>query len=123
MSVRSYGAAASEHPLATHAIGEVVGDVIEQVGVEPDLALLFVTAAHVGVIEDMVGVVREVLRPDTLVGVTAVTVIGGGREMEDVPAVALWAGNPGRCEAVRFESITTDDGAVVTGMPHAAADG
>ena len=39
----TFGAAISEHPLATQATGEVVGQVLEQVGEAPDLAVLFVT--------------------------------------------------------------------------------
>ncbi len=34
-----YAAALSEHPLATHAAGEVIGQVLEAVGPAPDLAV------------------------------------------------------------------------------------
>ena len=34
-----------EHPLPTHATGEVVGQVLETLGEQPDLAVVFVTAA------------------------------------------------------------------------------
>ncbi len=115
-----FAAAASEHPLATHAIGEVVGDVLDQVGPKPDVAAVFVTAPHVGVLEDFVAVVRQVLDPITLVGASAVTVIGGGRELEDIPAVSLWAGRTGPVTPVRLESIRSADGTAVVGMPEEA---
>ncbi len=116
-----FAAAASEHPLATHAIGEVVGDVLDQVGPKPDVAVIFVTAPHVGVLEDFVAVVQKVLEPATLIGASAVTVIGGGREMEDIPAVSLWAGRTGLVAPVRLESVRSPDGDAVVGMPDEAA--
>ena len=38
-----FGAAVSEHPLLSHATGEVVGQVIDAVGEEPDVAVVFLT--------------------------------------------------------------------------------
>ena len=43
-----YAAAVSEHPLPTHATGEVIGQVLEAVGERPDFAVLFATAAFAG---------------------------------------------------------------------------
>lgn len=88
-----FAAALSEHPLPTHATGEVVGQVLERLGEgAPDLAILFVTGAHGGALEDIGATVRAALDPGTLLGVTAVSVAGGDREVEERPAVALWAG-------------------------------
>lgn len=53
-----FGAAISEHPLATHAVGEVVGQVLDAVGPEPDLAVLFTTGGFGGAIEDIAATVR-----------------------------------------------------------------
>ena len=92
MTMRA-AAALSEHPLASHAVGEVAGQLLESVGRDTDLALLFVTAAHAGALEDAAGAVREVLRPRVLLGCTAESVVGGAREVEARPAVSLWAGD------------------------------
>jgi small ligand-binding sensory domain FIST len=100
----SFGAALSEHPIAVHATGEAVGSVLEQIGDEPDLAMLFVTGAHVGAFEDIARAVRDTLRPSAFVGTTAVSVIGGAREVEEQPALALWAGHVGRADAVSFRA-------------------
>src|SRR6476619_6331903 len=81
----------SEHPLPTDATGEVIGQVLESLGEAPDLATVFVTAAHGGALEDIAAAVRRILRPATLLGATAVSVLGGDREVEDQPAVSLWA--------------------------------
>ena len=86
-----FAAAMSEHPIATHATGEVVGQVLEALGDRPDLAVVFVTAPNGGALEDIAGVVRELLHPVTLLGATAVSVLGGDREVEEQPAVSLWA--------------------------------
>lgn len=96
-----FAAALSEHPLATHATGEVVGQVLEHLGHRPpDLAVLFVTDAHGGALEDIGATVRAALEPGALLGVTAVSVTGGPREVEERPAVALWAARFGSGRAV-----------------------
>lgn len=112
-----FGAALSEHPLATQAAGEVIGQVLEQTGEEPDLAIVFVTAAHAGALEDIASAVRSVLRPRVLLGVSAVSVIGGPREVEEQPAVSLWAGHIGHAVPVRLEAQPSADGWQVAGLP------
>ena len=108
----------SEHPIATHATGEVVGHVLEALGSGPDLAVLFVTAPHVGVLEDIGRTVREVLHPGTLLGATAVSVLGGDHEVEEQPAVALWAARLGQpATPVRLDT-STSAGIAITGLGH-----
>ena len=68
---------------------------LESLGDEPDLAMVFVTAPNGGALEDIAGTVREILRPASLLGATAVSVLGGDREVEEQPAVSLWAGSAG----------------------------
>jgi small ligand-binding sensory domain FIST len=87
----SFAAALSEHPDAAVAVGEVAGRVLEQLGTGPDLALLFVTAAHEAATDDIVDVVTTVLEPHTLVGAVAASVVGTEREVEDRPGITLWA--------------------------------
>lgn len=112
-----FAAALSEHPLATHAVGEVVGEVLERLGPEPDLAMLFVSAAHTGAVEDITSAVRQLLRPKVLVGCTAAMVAGPEREVEDQPALSLWAGRIPTVEAHRLVAVPTPDGAAITGFP------
>jgi small ligand-binding sensory domain FIST len=100
---RPYAAALSEHPVASIATGEVVGQVHEALGgTAPDLVVLFATAAHTGALEDVVATVRSVLAPGTLLGATAVSVLAGEREVEEAPALALWAGRTGPVRPVRL---------------------
>src|SRR4051812_26758126 len=112
-----FAASMSEHPMATHATGEVVGHVLEALGDAPDLAVLFVTAPHVGVLEDIARTVRELLHPGTLLGVTAVSVLGGDREVEEQPAITLWAARLGApVTPVRLDASVPSIGIAVTGL-------
>lgn len=83
--------ALSEHPLATHAVGEVVGEILDRLGPAPDLAILFAGAAHTGAMDDIVRAVNELLEPGLLVGCTASTVVGRSREVEGGSGLSLWA--------------------------------
>lgn len=112
-----FAAALSEHPLPTHAVGEVVGAVLEQLGEEPDLAVLFVSAGHTGALEDMASAVRMLVRPRVLIGCTAGSVVGGDREVEDHTAVSLFAGRLPTVVPVRLVAEQTPDGAAITGFP------
>ncbi len=113
----TFGAAISEHPLATQATGEVVGEVLERVGEAPDLAVLFVTPPHLGLMAEIAETVRTVLRPGTLLGAAASTVVGGPREVEEGPAISLWAGRVGPVEPVRLETQRLNGGWALTGLP------
>ncbi len=113
-----FAAALSEHPLATQAAGEVIGTVLEELGEAPELAVVFVTAAHAGAIEDIAGAVRATLRPGTLLGVNASSVLGGGREVEEQPAVVLWAAGFGApVTPVRLEAVPTPADTGIAGFP------
>jgi small ligand-binding sensory domain FIST len=98
-------AALSEHPLATHAVGECVGEVLDQIGPMCDLAIVFVTGPHTGALEDIAVSVRTLLNPRVLLAATAVSVLGGGREVEDVAGLSLWAARFGvDVEPLRLEA-------------------
>jgi small ligand-binding sensory domain FIST len=112
-----FAAAISEHPLATHATGEVVGEVLEAVGEAPDLAVLFVTTPHTELTAEIAGTVRTVLRPGALIGATASSVVGGPREVEDRPAISLWAGRVGPVAPVRMQTQRLNGGWALTGTP------
>jgi small ligand-binding sensory domain FIST len=111
-----FAAALSEHPLTVEATAEVIGEVLDRVGPRPDLAALFVTAAHVSHLGEIVRTVEAVLAPAALVGTTAVSVLARAREVEEQPAIALWAGTPGPVEAVRLAVVRGIDGALLTGL-------
>jgi small ligand-binding sensory domain FIST len=119
----AFGAAISQHPDPAAAVGDVVGAVLEQVGHEPDTAVLFVTAEHIPALPDIVESIRTLLAPTVMVGATAEVVIGGSLEAEEGPAISLWAAHLGAVEGVRLETISAPEGTAVVGMPEAAAHG
>ena len=116
-SVSRYGAALSEHPDSASAIGEVIGEILEAVGPSPDLAVLFASAAHREAVGEMADAVNQVLAPSALVGATAVSVIGGPLEVEERPAVSLWAAAHCPVQPVRLEAVRGPEGWAVGGMP------
>jgi small ligand-binding sensory domain FIST len=112
--VTRFAAALSEHPLATQAVGETVGAVLEQLDGPPDLVTLFVTEAHTGAVEDIARAVRSLLNPRVLLGATAVSVLGGAQEVEQAPAISLFAVQLGvELEPIRLEAFAGADGEVV----------
>lgn len=119
----TFGAAVSAHPDAAQAVGEVAGSVLDAVGPAPDVALLFVGGHGPDTIADIADATRAILQPGVLAGATAIGVIGGSREVEDAPAVALWAGRTGPAEAVHLEVVSAPEGTAVVGMPDGAAAG
>jgi len=117
-----FAAALSEHPVAADAVGEVLGRIVEQQGVEPDLVVVFASAAHVEFLGEISTAIRTVLRPATLVGASASAVLGGAREAEEVPALSVWAawGTPVRPLRVAAGPVHDDgDGpaVIVQGVP------
>lgn len=86
-----FAAAMSQHPLATHAVGEVVGEVLDQLGDAPDAAVVFVTGPFAGALEDISAAIRAMLRPDSLIGASAASVLAGDREVESGAAISLFA--------------------------------
>jgi small ligand-binding sensory domain FIST len=111
-----FAAALSEHPVPAHATGEVVGQVLEVLGAAPDLAVLFITAPHTGAVDDIAATVRAVLSPGALIGATAVSVLGGGREVEEQPAVSLWAARTMPIRGVRLTVQQEPEGARLHGL-------
>ncbi len=94
---------------------------LERLGPGPDLAVLFASADHVGAMEDIAGAVQSLLAPRALIGATAGSVVGGGREVEDQPALSLWAGHVGSATPLRLSAARQGDGVVIAGFPPADA--
>lgn len=111
-----YAAALSEHPVAAEAIGEVLGALVEH-GSEPDLAVVFVSASHAEFMSEISAAIRAVLAPVTLVGAASGSVVGGAREVEDVPAVSVWAAWGTPVEGLRLEATDVDGGTALLGLP------
>ena len=118
-----FAAALSQHPGAADATAEVVGQLLEQGAARPDLAVLFCTPHHVEAFAEIVATVQTLLEPGRLLGATAVAVIGGHEEVEDGPALSLWAATLGAVPPpVRLTALSTGSGVALQGLPHLAVD-
>jgi small ligand-binding sensory domain FIST len=117
---RAYAFGLSEHPVPSQAVGEAVGQVLETLSDErPDLLMLFASPHHIGAFEDIANSVRGLLDPTVLLGGTAGAVIGGGREIEDSPALSLFAARLPETllTPARLEVVPTPDGPSIVGWP------
>jgi len=118
--VNRYAAALSLHPTPVEAVGEVAGEILDRFdGDRPDLLVAFASPHHVGAFEDMAGGLRKLLEPSVFVGGTAVSIAGGGREIEGAPALSIFAATftHGRVSALALESLDTPDGMTILGWP------
>jgi small ligand-binding sensory domain FIST len=57
-----------------------------------------------------------VLAPGALIGTTAISVLGHDREVEEQPAMTLWAARTGAVRSVRLDALRTGDGIVLLGL-------
>ena len=122
--MNQYAAAMSQHPIASHAVGETAGQILDQLqGENPDLLVVFASPHFVGAMEDVASTLRNLLDPKALIGGTAASIIGGGHEVEEEPALSVFAARMPGVEltplVLRVED--TPDGHALVGWPHAQA--
>ncbi len=87
----------SQHPLATHAVGECAGELLESGGPNPDLLLIGVTPPNAGALEDVLHATRALLAPQVQLGVSSDRLLAGGREVSFSAALsmcAIWLSDP-----------------------------
>ena len=119
----AFAAGLSENPELVQAVQEAVAQVREGLGPggPPDLALLFVTSQHRSLVPEAAKFVRSGLRPGTLLGCAAQSIVGGRREVEGSPGVSVWAGRTGPARPFHLQVTMTPDGPTITGWPDAMA--
>jgi small ligand-binding sensory domain FIST len=102
---------------ATEAAREARGGALGRA--EVDLAFIFLSPAHLVEAEAAAEAVREELSPRHLLGCVAEGVVARVRELEEGPAVAVWAGAlPGaEIECFHAAAVQTDEGVAVAGFP------
>jgi small ligand-binding sensory domain FIST len=113
-----FASALSRHPVTSQALGEAVGSILEQVGERPDLVVATVTRPHAGALEDIVAAVDALLHPLGLIGCAAESVVGRDSEVEELPAISLWAGRVGPLAPLELSATrSTDDDWRFDGLP------
>ena len=84
-----------------------------------DLAFLFVSPHHAAAMPVVLGAAQDALKPGALLGCSGLWIVGGAREVEDEPAVSVWAAHLPDTEVTSF-ALTHDrtpDGDAFLGWP------
>lgn len=114
------GSAMSTLPEAGAAAGDAVARAAATLGgARADLAFVFHSPEHHPRAADIAAEVRRAASPAALLGCTTQAVIGGGREVEEGPAISVWVAHLGGAEVEPF-AVTleeTADGASAVGLP------
>ncbi len=115
-----FASALSRHPVTGQALGDAIGSILEQIGERPDLVVVTVTRPHAGALEDIVAAVDALLHPLGLIGCAAESVVGRDSEVEELPAISLWAGRVGPLAPLELTATrSTDDEWRFSGLPTA----
>jgi small ligand-binding sensory domain FIST len=121
-----FATALSTADKAATAAEEVARSALHSLGGRaPELAVAFYSPHLAADAGDLAHVLHERLRTKAMVGVLGESVIGGSREIEDRPALALWLGawEAGvRVDAFHLDMEETPDGATLMGWPDALFD-
>jgi small ligand-binding sensory domain FIST len=107
------------------AVGQLCDAVRGRSAAAPDLVFVFFSPHHVAAAEAVCSAIRDGLSPKCLVGCVAESVIGNDREIEDEPAISLWAAWWGKNVSVDPFHLTlerTADGPSIMGWPDSLVD-
>jgi small ligand-binding sensory domain FIST len=107
---------------ASRAVEEICRDVPSRLGGPPDLALLFFSPHYLHAVADLAAGVQTSLTPRCLLGCPGEAIVGNDREVEEGPALSLWAARWSRPVALApFHLILerTSEGASLLGWPDA----
>lgn len=114
-----FAAALSTKASARGAVAEVCEQVEAGLGGPCHLAMLFASAHHAADMQRVAQEVQQWLAPACLLGCTAEAVVGNQLEIENEPALSLWAARlPGvALHSMHLQFARTPDGGTVTGWP------
>lgn len=120
----AFASAMSMHPVPAHAVGETAGELLDLLDGDPDLVVCFASPHFAGALDDMSHAIRNLLGPRVLLAMTTSGVVGGGREVEDGPAVAMLAASLPDAEVTPavLQVAETPDGTTITGWPELDGD-
>ena len=117
-----FAAALSTAVPTTQAADEAAQAAVTVLGRDPDLAVAFYSPHHAANAADLASALAERTGARAIVGVLGESVIGGSREIEDRPALALWVAAWGGAVAVDSFHLgleETPDGPTLFGWPDA----
>lgn len=121
-----FGVGLSQHPDPVDAARQACADVRAGLGPgrPPSLLVLF---ASPGLCEDaelLLATIHEELSPEHLIGAMGEAIVGDGREIEDGPALAVWAARLPGVEVIPFRLVARPlgEGVGVLGWPDSISD-
>jgi small ligand-binding sensory domain FIST len=119
-----FAAALSTHADTERAVGEVCDRARSELDGTPDLALVFVSHHHGPDFCTVAAAVSQQTGTRNLLGCTGEAIVGGPREVERQPALALWLARlPGvAIHAMHIEYEETAEGGTFVGWPDALPD-
>lgn len=93
-------------------------------GERPTLVVMFASPALCEGAEELLAAVHEELAPEHLIGAMGEAIVGDGREIEDGPALAVWAARLPEAEVIPFRLVARPlgEGMGVLGWPDAVSD-
>jgi len=115
-----FAAALSLLPQTAKAVAEVCAKVSASLGGPPDLVLAFFSPHHLGFAPALARAVQQQLSPRCLLGCVGETIVGNDREVEQDPAVSLWAARwnkPVSLDPFHLVLERTSEGASLLGWP------
>jgi small ligand-binding sensory domain FIST len=114
-----FAAALSTNEDTATALDEVCGVAREHLGAAADLAMIFVSPHHRDQMELIARRACDTAGTTNLLGCTGESIVGGEREVEGQPAVALWLARSPGAVIVPFhlDIERTPDGVSFTGWP------
>ena len=110
---------------AAQAAREACASVREGLGAErPTLVVMFASPALCEAAEELLAAVHGELGPEHLIGAMGEAIVGDGREIEDGPALAVWAARLPGAEVIPFRLVARPlgEGMGVLGWPDAVSD-
>jgi small ligand-binding sensory domain FIST len=111
MPTAHFASALSVRPESADAIGEAVEELSAELGGNaPNLVCAFATHHYGSELEQLGPRLAKATGTDVVIGCTAESVIGRGREVERQPGLAVWAASLPETEVRYFEISATDTG-------------
>jgi small ligand-binding sensory domain FIST len=120
----TFGAAVSTAPDHQRALDEAIPAALEQLSGTPDLVVCFFSMDHADAAHGIALSLSERTGTSAIVGCTAQGVIGGRRELEETPGLAVWAATlPGvDVRPFALQVLPLEDGYGITGWPALAGE-
>ena len=101
-----FAAALSTEAATDAAVAQACSEAVQAMdGARPSLAVLFVSHDHAGSFDDLARQVRARTHAGSLIGAAVQTVVGGGQEIEEGPALSLWLAHFPDGEVETFQDL------------------